>query len=124
MTIKYETLLYNTKHPLFKNSKNTKRLRAQITHLVNLFNTSPNKLTPEDCAKKWHSLRTNYSAEQKKIRESTGTGTGTANVYKPSMKFFDEMAFVKDFLEVRRSVDNSGEEDIIAAIIQEEEVCF
>lgn len=72
---------------------------------------------------KWHSLRTHFVREQKKIRESSSTGASGNQTYKPRMKFSEEMMFIKDFVDIRRTVD-SGADDIFDAIIGEDEVCF
>ena len=46
--------------------------------------------------KKINSLRSNYRRELKKVMNSVKSGAGSDHVYKPSLWYFDELAFLRD----------------------------
>ncbi|XP_063889616.1 uncharacterized protein LOC135116204 [Scylla paramamosain] len=46
--------------------------------------------------KKINSLRSNYRRELKKVMNSVKSGAGSDDVYKPSLWYFDELAFLRD----------------------------
>nr|XP_018912031.1 PREDICTED: uncharacterized protein LOC109040506 [Bemisia tabaci] len=120
MAVREHPSIFNPKDDGYQNRVKRFKSWEQVAAQVSLFRTGT---TVTESQNKWHSLRTQFAQEQKKIRESKGTDTEAAKVYKPTMKFYEEMLFLKDFLEARRTVDNAGEDDIFEAILREEEVC-
>lgn len=46
--------------------------------------------------KKINSLRTNYRKELKKVKASYRSGTGTDDIYVPSLWYFNELQFLQD----------------------------
>lgn len=50
----------------------------------------------DDVKKKFNSLRTNYRKELKKHLQSMKSGSGTDDIYHPTLWYFNEMSFLQD----------------------------
>ena len=58
----------------------------------------------DDIKYQWHSLRTIFERENKRVDGSKRTGAGTDSVYKPSWKFYNSMHFTKECKDIDESV--------------------
>ncbi|CAH0395474.1 unnamed protein product [Bemisia tabaci] len=93
MAVKEQPNLYDTKSETFHNRVKREESWSMVSKQVSLFKEGT---TVDDVKAKWHSLRTQFAAEQKKVRESTGIGAaGGKKGYTPSMKFYHEIYFIK-----------------------------
>ncbi|GLV42910.1 uncharacterized protein CBL_08547 [Carabus blaptoides fortunei] len=86
--------------------------------------------TINEIKNKINSLRTNFSAEYRKIIKSKNSGAGTDELYTTSLWYFDELYFILDLINARKSYDSITdsadviEEDIYVDLpIFSEEVC-
>lgn len=62
---------------------------------------------PKEITNKIKKLRTQYHGERKKIKDSMGTGSGTADVYKSKLSWFNLMdSFLKKTSEHRETTSN------------------
>ena len=86
-------LLYDTKHPLYKNH----HARANALHKIreNLLEIKPD-ITVE----------IHFSNELKKQRSSIRSGSGADNVYQPTVWWFPLMNFMREYIKCRKSESN------------------
>lgn len=87
--------LWNTKIPSYKN-RNTKK--TEYGELIEILKTDMPDIDLAALKGKIQSLRTTFREEVRKIKKSEGTGTGSADVYIPKWKFFDECSFLEDVI--------------------------
>lgn len=90
--------LWDIKSPQYKN--NVKR-KAALTYI-----SEKMELSEEIVKKKINSLRATYLLEKKKIFDSRRTGTGTDDLYIPTVPWFDEMVFLNDVIIPRKTTSN------------------
>lgn len=60
-------------------------------------------ITVKDVKNKIKGLRSTYHQELNKIKKSKSSGAGTSDVYKPTLKWFEEMDFLNDTFDYRSS---------------------
>lgn len=77
----------------------------------------------ENCAKKkFKYLRAAYTAEKKKIENSKKSGSGTDEIYKSNLFYFDEISFLDQVIVFRNSVSNAPKADQLTPEINIEEM--
>lgn len=81
--------LWNFFDPCYRNRD--MRLDA-FKHIVEEMNIAG--FTLDDVAKKIRSFRSTYNQELQKIKNSEKSGAGTGELYKPSLKWFDDMDYI------------------------------
>lgn len=90
--------LWDIKSPEYKNNAKRKTAFTYISEKMEL---------PEDIVKKKiNSIRSTYLLEKKKIFDSRRTGTGTDNLYIPSVPWFEQMMFLNDVIIPRKTTSN------------------
>ncbi|XP_071441367.1 uncharacterized protein [Hetaerina americana] len=92
--------LYDTKSINYKHRGLRTTAMEEIAQRVSA--VRPNT-TAEDCKRKWHSLRTNYLAERRKVAKLKKSGTGADM----SMAFIDDHVQARDYIA---SFDEDEEE--------------
>lgn len=80
--LKYEAL-WNVKSELYKNRQAKQAAYANLEETMNI----PG-FTQKEIKIKIKNIRSTYSQELKKIKESMKSGAGTDSVYTPSLKWF------------------------------------
>ncbi|KAK4882653.1 hypothetical protein RN001_005972 [Aquatica leii] len=73
----------------------------------------------EDVKKKINSLRSCFRKEYKKVINSKRSGTGTEDVYKPTLWYFDLLLFLKDD-EMPRTSIGTDDEDFLLGLSQDD----
>lgn len=64
-------------------------------------------LGPKEITNKIKNLRTQYNAERKKIKDSMSTGSGTADIYKSKLSWYNLMdSFLRKNSEHRETTSN------------------
>lgn len=90
--------LWNIKLDDYKKHDKRKNAVAEIALELNV--------SEEFVKKKIQSLRSTYIQEKKKIYESKTTGTGSDDVYSPSLYWFHELDFLQDVIVPRKTTSN------------------
>ena len=67
--------------------------------------------TKEDVKKTFNVLRTNFRKELKKVNDSKKSGTGIAELYAPSLWYYEAMMFLKDQETPATSRSTAGDEE-------------
>lgn len=88
--------LWNSSSSLYKNKIARDNAYIKIQEGMN-------DMTVKDIKNKIKGLRSTYHQEVNKIKSSKRSGAGTNDVYKPSLSWFEEMEFLNDTLEYRKS---------------------
>lgn len=95
--------LWDIKSPYYKNTIKRKAAFTIIGEKLDL--------DEETIKKKIASLRATYILEKKKITDSQRTGTGTDDVYFPTIPWFEHMQFLNDVIIPRKTVSTLQPED-------------
>lgn len=90
--------LWNVKAVDYKKSDKRKKAVAEMAIQFGV--------TEEFVKKKIQSLRSTYIQEKKKIADSKRTGTGSDDVYIPSLFWFHELEFLQDVIIPRKTTSN------------------
>lgn len=98
---KDQTNLWNCLDP---NYRNRDLRKASLEHIrVELGLTDTNEVT-----KKIKNLRSTYNQEILKIEKSKKSGSGTDEVYKPSIKWFDSMDYIMKIINLKEKQTTSN----------------
>lgn len=81
-------------------------------------------VSEEFVKKKIQSLRSTYIQEKKKIYESKTTGTGSDDVYSPSLYWFHELDFLQDVIVPRKTTSNLENNTQVITFIINIYLCF
>ena len=87
-----ENCLYNTKSPNYHNKHYRKEALERITNVLKDVRPST---TGVDIMAKMKSLRTSFVAELNKIKQSTKSGAGSGQIYKPTIWYFEKLQFLR-----------------------------
>ncbi|XP_049809181.1 transcription factor Adf-1-like [Schistocerca nitens] len=71
--------------------KNTQKRYDEWEEIAKAFNVSR-----KECEDKWHYLKSQYSRELAKRKNSKGTGSATSNVYHSTCYAFESKKFIRD----------------------------
>lgn len=105
-------ILYNTKDPLYHN-----RVKKELAYqgIVDALSGYYADCTIDVVKKKINGLRSHFSREVDKMKTNNKSGSGTSDLYTPSVWWFQKMQFIKDHLDPRVSTSSmtllGGEED-------------
>ncbi|CAG4968595.1 unnamed protein product [Parnassius apollo] len=91
--------LWKPASPLYKNK--TARANA-YTKIQKEFS-----LTEKEIKNKTKSLRSTYHQEKNKVENSKRSGTGSSDIYKPSLIWYKEMGFINESFEYRNSIQTA-----------------
>ena len=94
-----ENCLYNTKSLNYHNKHYRKEALERITNVLKDVRPST---TGVDIMAKMKSLRTSFVAELNKIKQSTKSGAGSGQIYKPTIWYFEKLQFLRDHVLPRR----------------------
>lgn len=95
--------LYNVKHHFYSN----KHARAEaFHHIVASLQTKQKDISVADVKSKLTTLRTHYTHELKKIRQSGRSGAGAEDIYKPTVWWFEQTKFLEPYIKCRKSESN------------------
>ncbi|XP_071653675.1 uncharacterized protein [Temnothorax longispinosus] len=97
---KEESCLYAINSPNYHNKHLRNEALKRVGDAVRVFKPH---VTDKDCASKFHTLRSQYNIENAKVKRSKKSGTGTDNVYKPSLWYFEHLMFLDTFFTPRKS---------------------
>ncbi|XP_046473765.2 uncharacterized protein [Neodiprion pinetum] len=97
---KEEPCLYATNTPNYHN----KNLRTMALNRVNnaVLRLRPASTTKE-CSNKFHNLRNQFNIEHSKVKSSLKSGTGTDDIYKPSLWYYEKLLFLDSYVIPRRN---------------------
>ncbi|XP_047505781.1 uncharacterized protein LOC125050180 isoform X1 [Pieris napi] len=70
--------------------------KADYETLLSKYKEMFPEASKDDVKKKFNSLRTNYRKELKKHLQSMKSGSGTDDIYQPTLWYFNEMFFLQD----------------------------
>ncbi|KAL4720622.1 hypothetical protein ACJJTC_015250, partial [Scirpophaga incertulas] len=70
--------------------------KADYETLLSKYKEMFPEASKDDVKKKFNSLRTNYRKELKKHLQSMKSGSGTDDIYQPTLWYFNEMSFLRD----------------------------
>lgn len=89
--------LWNVKREVYKNKQMRESAYRKIVEAMNIvgFNVPEVKT-------KIRNLKSTYFQEKRKIEKSKASGSGSENVYKPNIKWFDEMDTLLNNVDGRR----------------------
>ncbi|KAL7887109.1 hypothetical protein AOLI_G00048300 [Acnodon oligacanthus] len=79
-----------------------------------------NKYSRTDIKEKFHSMRTVFNREAKKVEASLQSGTATDAVYVPRWVHFNRMLFLRDVLRTRPVQDNMKHSTILKTCLKDE----
>lgn len=86
-----------------------KRINA-IKKLTELLKVSRRNITEEDVKKKINILRTTFKRENNKVKKSMVSGSGTDEVYVPSLWHYKELEFLQDQMEEESGISSITEQ--------------
>jgi len=86
-----------------------KRINA-IKKLTELLKVSRRNITEEDVKKKINILRTTFKRENNKVKKSMVSGSGTDEVYVPSLWYYKELEFLQDQMEEESGISSITEQ--------------
>lgn len=86
--------------------KNRDARRTSLQHIVTEMNIP--RFTEKDVAKKIKNLRSTYNQELLKIEKSKKSGSGTDDMYKPSIKWFDIMDYIMKIINLKEKETSSN----------------
>lgn len=89
--------LWNVKCKMYKNKQMRESAYQKIVEAMNIVDFN----VPE-VKTKIRNLKSTYFQEKKKIEKSKASGSGSENVYKPNIKWFDEMDTLLNNVDGRR----------------------
>lgn len=98
---KDQTNLWNCLDPNYKNRDLRKASLEHIRMECNLQNTN-------EVTKKIKNLRSTYNQELLKIEKSKKSGSGTDEIYKPSIKWFDAMDYIMKIINLKEKKTSSN----------------
>ena len=107
---KQESVLFNNKDPSYsdKRTRGVAMERIYNCMLEKGYNPMPTK---EDLHDKMNNLRVYFNVQKNKVESSKGSGGATSSVFKPTWKFYDELEFVRDMVNARKTFSNIGEDE-------------
>lgn len=92
--------LYNPKHSFYSN----KHSRANALYeIANLLSEMRPQTKVDEVKSKINTMRTHYSHEVKKVRDSAKSGAATEEIYQPTVWWFDKMTFLAPHIKARKS---------------------
>ncbi|XP_015518840.1 uncharacterized protein LOC107223619 [Neodiprion lecontei] len=59
--------------------------------------------TTKECSNKFHNLRNQFNIEHSKVKSSLKSGTGTDDIYKPSLWYYEKLLFLDSYVIPRRN---------------------
>lgn len=95
-----------------------KRMNA-IKKMTELLKVSRGNITEEDVKKKINILRTTFKRENNKVKKSMLSGSGTDELYVPSLWYYKELEFLQDQVE-----EESGISSITGQTVNSNNVYF
>lgn len=101
--------LYNTKHSLYKNKHARQHALSEMCDSMQAFIPD---VSIEDIKNKTNNLRSQYSRELAKQRDSARSGAGTEDLYEPAAYWFPHMHFLKDYVTTRKGKSNVDDSDV------------
>lgn len=107
---KNQTNLWNCLDPNYKNRDLRKASLEHIRLECNLQNMN-------EVTKKIKNLRSTYNQELLKIEKSKKSGSGTDEIYKPSIKWFDSMDYIMKIINLKEKETSSNLVSILLQII-------
>ncbi|CAL1680923.1 unnamed protein product [Lasius platythorax] len=91
---KEECCLYDVRSSNYHN----KHLRSEALKRVgDAVRVLKQDVADKDCASMFYTLRSQYNIENAKVKMSKKSGTGTDNVYKPSLWYYEHLMFLDTF---------------------------
>ncbi|XP_073819710.1 uncharacterized protein [Musca autumnalis] len=91
-------LLWNTNSFSYRRNDLKKKALEEIGKEMNM--------TEEAVKKRIKSLRSTYVIEKRKVEHSKKSGCDAADVYQPSLFWYEEMSFLDNYISARKSVNN------------------
>ncbi|XP_046396175.1 uncharacterized protein LOC124163358 isoform X2 [Ischnura elegans] len=110
--------LYDPKEYYYKSK--AMRTMAMEEIAQSLCSVRPNT-TAHDCKRKWHSLRTNYLSEKKKIIRSKMNGAAGDLEYVPSLFYFKSMSFIDDHIQVKVNTSTLDDDEEESSLLNHQE---
>ena len=107
---KQESVLFNTKDPSYSDKRTRGAAMERIYNcmLEKGYNPMPTK---EDLHDKMNDLRVYFNVQKNKVESSKGSGGATSPMFKPTWKFYDELEFLRDMVNPRKTFSNIGEDE-------------
>lgn len=68
--------------------------------------TVESSITLEEIKRRWKNLRTQFSQEQRKLKQSKKSGAGSVDIYAPKLWCFQQLHFLQTHIDVRESINN------------------
>ncbi|KAI8115983.1 hypothetical protein FF38_01498 [Lucilia cuprina] len=103
--------LYNPRNQLYHNKHSRNEALEKITK--NLQELIPD-IKVNDVKVKISYLRSQYAREIQKQKEFTRSGMGTDEVYVPSVYWYDELKFLREYIKIRKGKNNLEMSQIIS----------
>uniref|UniRef100_A0A2S2R1S6 MADF domain-containing protein n=1 Tax=Sipha flava TaxID=143950 RepID=A0A2S2R1S6_9HEMI len=105
---KEELCLYATNLATYHN----KHLRADAMERVCKAVTSLRPfINTKECSTKFHNLRNQFNIENAKVKTSFKSGTGTDDIYKPSLWYYEKLLFLDPYVTPRKSRNSMENEE-------------
>ncbi|XP_062538739.1 uncharacterized protein LOC134207014 [Armigeres subalbatus] len=94
------------KHPVLyvKSSKAYRNVFIKDNVWLNVANEV--KLPTDEVKSKWKHLRDRFMKELRRVEETTASGAGTATVYEPTWRFYEELSFLAEHCKRRSTTSN------------------
>lgn len=96
-------ILYHVKDPLYHNRTKKEIAWQQIKEIMQKMKP---KCTVDQLKSKINGLRSHFSNELSKVKDSQRSGSGTSDVYVPSVWWFQKLQFLTPHVEARTSTSS------------------
>lgn len=88
-----------------------------IKKMTNLLKMCRRNITEEDVKKKINILRTSFKRENNKVKKSMLSGSGTDDIYVPSLWYYKDLEFLQDQMEGESGISSIIEQEVNSSIV-------